>query len=172
MHVASLDCKECTAGIEVLELELALGAAVYGIRPLATEKGHVEVVSTTPDLLIGVECNTYLTMLNLRVSLQIGNSCHNLGNTGLVIGSQKSVSIGNHKLMAGIVLHLGEIGNAENNIILCREHDVATVVFDYVWFHILTTHIGACIKVRNETYYGQFLVGICRQCGIEVAFII
>ena len=173
VNVTALHCERCTAGIEILELKLALATAVNGISPIATEQRHIEVMCTTTDFLIGIECNAHLAMLDFGMRLQIGDCRNNLSNAGLVIGTQKSVTIGYYKVMAFVILHLGEIGCRQHNAILLAQHNVTTrVILYHAWLHILAAHVGACIKMGNEAHNRNILVAVCRQCGIEVALLI
>ena len=63
VNITSLHSERSTAGIEVLEFKFTLTAAINSICPIATEKRYIEIVCTTANLLIGIECNAYFSAL-------------------------------------------------------------------------------------------------------------
>ena len=128
---------------------------------------------STTNLLIGVKCNANLSMLNFRMCLKISHSSYNLGNTGLVICSQKSVSIGNNDIITLIILNLGEIGNLKHDIVFFIKYNVTTLIILYdTWLNITTAHVGACIKVCNETHHRHILIAVCRKRCIQITLFV
>ena len=102
VDVATLDGYFGRGGVEVLVFKLADGTAVHCVGEVAAEFLDIELVGAQTDLFVGVETDTDLAMLDLRMRLKVCHGCDDLGNAGLVVGAEKGGAVGNDQVVAHI----------------------------------------------------------------------
>ena len=66
------------------------------------------MVCTHTYLLVGIEGNAYVAMLNLVVVAEETHSLDNLGDAGLVVGTEESGAVGDDEILSNMVEQFGE----------------------------------------------------------------
>ena len=87
MYVQALEDNLSAGGIEILIFQLTDLSTVNRISPITTELLHVEMIGTLSDFLIRGKSDTDLTVLDLRMILQILHRGDDSGYTSLIIGT-------------------------------------------------------------------------------------
>ena len=87
------------------------------------------VVWEGSDVIFALSEDTHLAVFNFGVRLQILDSRNNFCNTGFIIGTEQSVTVGNNKRMPHILLHFGKI--------LCRKHYILFFIKNNITTSIL-----------------------------------
>ena len=93
VDIASLDMDCSSGGIKVLVLDFSDLAAVHGVGVFCTELFHVELHHSASYFLVGSESDLYVSVLEFRMFHDILNGIHYLGDTGLVIRSEKGSAV-------------------------------------------------------------------------------
>ena len=172
VYVTALNLDCCRRSIEVLILQLALGATIHCVSEVSTKCRHVEIIHATTNLLVGCEADANLAVCNLGVRNQILRSGHNLGTARLVVSTQKGSAIGVDKRVANKVLQLGEVRNLHCERAV-KLDITAIILLNHARTHVLATHIGRCIYVGDKTDYGGILIALgCRYSTHSVAVLI
>ncbi len=90
---------------------------------------------------------------------QISHSRHDFGHTGFIVGSEKSRTVGNDKILPHIVGQFRKFRRRKDNAVCLIQHYIAAIVIlDYAWRHMASRHIGRRVKMGNETYSRRTLV--------------
>ena len=164
------DLSSCS--VEVLILELTLHTAIHSVCEVGSKPLHVEVVYTTANLLIGGEAHTNFAVSHLRMSHKPLHSCHDLGNTRLVVSTKQRGTICVDECVTLEEGELGELLDLQPHI--ATEQDIATIiVLNNMWLDISTAHIGSSIYVRDKADNGDILVAFsCRKRSHNIAVLI
>ena len=93
--------KSCR-GVEIFIFNLTKLAAVNRVCNVGAKACNVEEIRTASHFFVGCEADLDLTVLYLGMGEQVLCKCHNLSNTRLVIGTEKSASIGIYQLSAEV----------------------------------------------------------------------
>ena len=116
----------CAGGVEVLILDLTLGAAVDGVCVLCAEGGGVKVVGALADLLVGGEGDAQLAVGNVLSDDLLAHG-HDLGDTCLVIRAQQGGAVSGDEGAALELSENGEISHAQHTA-LPGQGDIAAVI--------------------------------------------
>ena len=166
------DVETGRGGIEVLEFEFANLAAVHGVGPFAAEALDVELVGAEADLFVGIEAYADGAVLDFGVLDEVDHGLHDLGDAGLVVGTEQGVSVGDDEVFALVCPELGELCGRECDALGSVEGDVPAVIgTDDARSHVGTRAVGACVHVGDEADGGDAFVCVGRQGGVEITLV-
>ena len=102
-------------------------------------------------------------MFDFRMGLKVSHGGDDLGDAGLVVGSEKSGAVGDDQVIAEIIHELGKLLRTQQDVFSFVEHyGLAVIILDNAWLYMTSRHVGTCIHVRYKAYDGYIFVGIGR----------
>ncbi|MPM78111.1 hypothetical protein SDC9_125122 [bioreactor metagenome] len=91
---------------------------------------------------------------------------HYLGDTSLVVRTQKRGAVCDNDIIADILFQVGKLFRAHYNILFFVEHDIAAVIiFYHTRFHVMTGKLRRRIDVRAKPYRRHTLT-VCGYPGV------
>src|SRR5690606_602319 len=79
--------------VKTFILQFTEGAAVYRIGKISLKLLYIKFMRAAANFLIGGECYTDFSMFYFRMLNQIMHCCHNLSNSGFIIGTKQSCPV-------------------------------------------------------------------------------
>ena len=133
MHISSLDGHCCSCSVEVLILEFSYLATVEGVSVFSTELSHIKLHDSASDLLVRGESDLDVSVLEFRMLDNVLNGIHDFCDTGLVICSEESCSVGGYECLALVHLEFREFANFEGKSRYSLQLDIsAVIIFNYL----------------------------------------
>ena len=140
---------------------------------MATEFLHVEEVCSRTDFLVGVECNTYLAVLDFGMLHEVGHGGHYFGDARFVVGTQQGMAVGDYEVLSHVCLKLGELLHRCDDAFVGVEYDVGAVIVVYdARADVGTAAVGTGVHVGDEADGGHGLVGIGGEGGIHIGMLV
>ena len=149
MYIEAVEGDLCAAGVEVLILNSALGAAVCGVGDLCAEALQIHKRCAVTYLLIRAEAdgNAAVGKLLLNDGLR---HFHYLRNARLVICAEDGGAVGYDKAASLEGRQVGKIRGRESPAACAEDNVAAVIIFDKTGLHILAGEIGDGIKMGDE----------------------
>ena len=127
VNTQPVDSEIRRCGVKVFVFNLTGLAAIQRIGDFSAESFHIEKVGATADFLIGSESDADGPMRRIFL-LDEFRQAHDLRDTGLIIGSQKSGSVRHNDVLTGVFLQIGIVVWAQNNVFFCVEKNIFPIV--------------------------------------------
>ena len=173
MYITPFKSNFSGSSIEVLELQLSHFTAIHCISPLTTELFYIEFMSAFTDFFVRIETDTDFSVFDFRVFFQIGHCRNNLCNTGLIISTEQSFSVGYNQIFSFMIQQFRELRRGKNHIFFSTKYNIRTVILFYnTRSNILTRHIRTCIHVSNKPDSRHLFIYIGRERGEKITMLI
>ena len=156
MYITPFKSNFSGSSIEVLELQL-----------------YIEFMSAFTDFFIRIETDTDFSVFDFRVFFQIGHCGNNLCNTGFIISTEQSFSVGYNQIFSFMIQQFRKLRRGKNHIFFGTKYNIRTVILFYnTRSNILTRHIRTCIHVSNKPDSRHLFIYIGRERGKKITMLI
>ena len=171
MHANAFDSDFGGSRIEVFILQVANVASIHGVRPLAPELLHIEMMCAHTDLLIRIEAHTNVAVLNLRMVAEIAHCLHDLSHTRLVVSPEQRGAVSHNQVFALVLQQLREFlwrGDDAR-----RKLNVTAIVVLYdTRLNISAAGVECGIVMGNEPDRRRILSCIAGKRGVDITHIV
>ncbi len=158
---AERDLSDCC--IEVFKLKFADFSSVHRVAPIGGESLDVEFVGTEADFLVRIEGDADVAVRDFIVLKEKVDGGDNFSDTGLVVGTEEGVTVGDDKVLTYVVEHFGEFSGVKANAFVVEWNHFAVVLLDDAGSNVFARHIGRRVKVGDKTDGGHFAVDVRRE---------
>ncbi len=160
MGADALDGDGGAIGGKGLVFDMTGGFAIHRIGEIGAELVQVDLVDAPADLLVGGEQDLDRAVLDLGIFDQELRRIHDLGDAGLVVGTQQRRSVSRDDVVTDLVGEIGILGGANHLGGVGRQDDVAAaIVPDDLRLDVVSGAVGRGIHVRTEADDGHLLHG-------------
>ena len=104
------------------------GLAVHGVAEIGGELLDVDLVDAAADFLVGREQDLDGAVLHLRVGDEEMRGVHDLGEAGLVVGTEQGGTVGRDDVIADLIGERFVLGGADHLGGVSGQHDVAAAI--------------------------------------------
>ena len=171
MYIDSVDHRLRGSRVEVLVFQLTNSASVYRIGKICAELLQIKVIHSAADFFIRRKSNRDRRVLLLRMRQQPGRHCHNLRNSGLIIGSQQCGSVRDDQRLSLIRQHLRIGLRAHDNIPLRIQQNIsAIIVLHNARLDIRSGSVRRSIHMCNKAQC--LLSGSSRNLRIDIVIVL
>ena len=165
MDVPALYVDLGRSGVEILEFEFSDLAAVHRICEFSPEFLHIELRDSAADFLVRGKFYLDFPVLEFRVFHDVLHGVHYLGDTGLVIRTEKRRAVSRDDCLAFMGKQFREFGRLQRQSRHTFELYVPSVVIlDDLRTDICPGSIRGGVHVGYETYHRHFPVNVGRDC--------